>query len=435
MLQHPIFLLGTILFCQMILSLLGLLLRINKQYNIVCLCKNNVYFVNIGNKSYLYKILINIIMIKIAFCLIFTSFMLGLISCSQEVLNDEVNLLPDEICCKNDLLVLSDEAQLREILSCKSVVPENLNFVSLQDVFNEIVDKEYVYGMSLECLSEERLNEIDLHCAFYRKMLQKEVIKEVKYSDGTELYQLNLCFPNYAKVLNEDGFFAIKDTIFQVTPEKFKVWKGGNINDYLSLSRVEKTDESRGIYVYESEPKVVTKSLFPLHSIDQKVAFAGNYNPKCTNLDEDIESRIVLTFYDITKLKLPGYTRETYIRVSNQKQISKLFRFVETSFYMWAWFYTYVEGVEQEPMEFYVEGTASDVWYTIYFPYQFLEEGKTIQSATDKYWNIKRYRIKGSNNLQGIGVFEGKRDTPTSGIFYYTGFDFSCVRLNQLLPE
>ena len=79
----------------------------------------------------------------------------------------------------------------------------------------------------------------------YRELLKTNFIKETNLDDGTQLYQLNLCMPTYSNVLNEDGFFAIGDTIYQITPNQYKIWKNGDINNYQELIEITETDLSK----------------------------------------------------------------------------------------------------------------------------------------------------------------------------------------------
>lgn len=80
--------------------------------------------------------------------------------------------------------------------------------------------------------------------------------------------------PTYSNVLNEDGFFAIGDTIYQITPNQYKIWKNGDINNYQELIEITETDLSKNIYVYnfnDSQNAIKTRSLFPLYNIDKKL--------------------------------------------------------------------------------------------------------------------------------------------------------------------
>lgn len=369
--------------------------------------------------------------------IIFVCTAMIMVSCSE----DNMNGLPDnsgestELRCIDNLLVFPDNVSLQKALSVHASNGLKESFVSQQNIFDLLVEKEYQRALYLKGLSDEEYYKVDRHCDYYRELLEKQFIKEAGYTDGSQLYQLNLCLPTYAKVLNAEGFFAVNDTIYQVTANQFKIWKGGDIENYWVLNEVSETDVARGIYVYDYSATgtgVKTRSLFPLYSVDQEVAYWGADDPY-----NNPARRGIVTFYDKTVLALPGYKRDIYIRVSYQEKVDgRNFVFRPAGFALSAFFFVYVDKQPAPQINFFANGTASDIWYTVYFPYEMLMEGKQSQIADDRYWNITRialevaYRKDGMRNF--TTEFSGDRQEPLLGIFNYRSN--SSLRLTTLLP-
>lgn len=75
------------------------------------------------------------------------------------------------------------------------------------------MDAEYNHAYNMQDLSKEKSKNHAKHSILYEKALKESFIKETLYQDSSILYDLNLANPCYAKILNKDGFYAIKDTI------------------------------------------------------------------------------------------------------------------------------------------------------------------------------------------------------------------------------
>lgn len=376
--------------------------------------------------------------------IIFVCTAMIMVSCSE----DNMNGLPDnsgestELRCIDNLLVFPDNVSLQKALSVHASNGLKESFVSQQNIFDLLVEKEYQRALYLKGLSDEEYDKVDRHCDYYRELLEKQFIKEAGYTDGSQLYQLNLCLPTYAKVLNAEGFFAVNDTIYQVTANQFKIWKGGDIENYRVLNEVSETDASRGIYVYDYSATgtgVKTRSLFPLYNVDQEVAYWSAVDP----YDNPIR-RSILTFYDKTVLALPGYKRDIYIRVSYQKKVDgRNYSFVSASFQLRASFKVYVDKQPAPQIMLNANGTSADIWYTVYFPYEMLMEGKQSQVADDRYWNITNFSVEADFirveeqesapiTIRNYTKFIGTRFEPLAGTFNYTSD--GSIRLNTLLP-
>ena len=225
-------------------------------------------------------------------------------SCSEEEIDRSDNKeKKSEIQVTNNLLVFPNEESLVSALNNDLPDPIKASFKSQRSIFDTLTEREYRRALFLRNLSDEEYYKVDRHCDYYRELLKTNFIKETNLDDGTQLYQLNLCMPTYSNVLNEDGFFAIGDTIYQITPNQYKIWKYGDINNYQELIEITETDLSKNIYVYnfnDSQNAIKTRSLFPLYNIDQEVAYYTYYDPTLSNNPEIGPSRGILHFYNKT---------------------------------------------------------------------------------------------------------------------------------------
>lgn len=359
------------------------------------------------------------------------------ISCSESLQENAPapNSLTDmpEIAFENNMLVLNSSEILGQILSNEKQI-SNVSFISKQNVIDQVIKEEQLHAMSLRNLSDEEYEKAEKHSALYKELLEKKVIKVEKFSDGTELYSLNLAVPNYAKLLNEEGFFAIQDTIFQITSDKMKLWINGDKNNYSYLSTKENTDLSKKIYVYDYSYKTnpLTRSIPKIDRRDQKVAYCTYHHSR--------NARAIVSFYDQTSLNIPaqGYNRDVYLRYSYQEKIDgRNFSFVQAP---------YNVGVEchftnkSENFLQTVNGTGSDDWYTVYFNYDFLNSGKQIQTITSEedYYSVNyifsaAHTFADNNDKYIFLSFWGRPNNSTEKMFMYTSV--SSERLTPMLPE
>ena len=85
------------------------------------------------------------------------------------------------------------------------------------------MEVEREHAISLRELSDEEYDQAEKHSSFYNELLKKKFIRVQKFTDNSELYSLNLLSPNYEKMLNKEGLFAIRDTIYQITSDNIKM--------------------------------------------------------------------------------------------------------------------------------------------------------------------------------------------------------------------
>lgn len=359
-------------------------------------------------------------------------------SCSnvtESIQKNDDSITHSQIRLENGILVLPSGETLKQVLNGQKDIPDQL-FLSQKNILDHLIKEEEVYAKSLRNLSDEEYANTSRHSKSYSRLLKEGLIKIKKFQDESELYSLNLSTPNYAKVLNKEGFFAIQDTIYQITPDKLKVWMNGDINNYRLLSSIKYTDEAKNIYVfnYNEEPKNILTKAFPIvQATNQEVAYQAE--------NEATNGRIVISFYDQTVLQLPdGFRRDIYARLSYQEKLDgRTYSFAQ-ALYTFDLGFTFVNNTHNT-LEFSSSGSDADIWYTIYFPYQFMNPGKQSQIITtsEDYWTIKSFFFIGEvyhgYPQQIYQTLDGHRqsDAPDTGNFVYSSFTGS--RLLELLPE
>lgn len=349
-------------------------------------------------------------------------------SCTQQedfIQPVETNEPP--VVIKDNMLVFANSEAVNKALANQLDLPFSTTFASQKDIFNNLMDAEYEHACKLKDLTDEEYENHQKHSDLYMRLLKSNFIKEEKYVDNSILYDLNILSPGYAKILNEQGFYAIKDTIFQMTPTELRVWE--------NCSTFENTKTANYKIKYSRAPN--TKSLFPLHSINQAVAYY-NINPTRPN------HRVIASFYDNTKLAIPNVARDLYVRVSLQNKVDGRNYVYESAPYELATFFRINVDGEEKWMWLEANGTSGNDWYTPYLEYEFLSGGKVTQTYTNVYYYITEFELRVQYNFGFLpnGAqdrvplwFKGYRQSPLSGPFYYECTDGSSQRLNSLLPE
>ena len=165
----------------------------------------------------------------------------------------EVDNSIENIQIKNGMLVFPNHEVLENVINEKeSLSVDYVNgFRSQQQMFEEVVAAESKQMNYLDSLSGEALRVAPKHTALYEDALKNGLIKKVFYNDGTSIYDYNLAVPYYAPVLNTEGFFAVRDTLYQVTKDYVKIWMGADIYKKETLSNCVVSDKGKNILTIE----------------------------------------------------------------------------------------------------------------------------------------------------------------------------------------
>lgn len=356
--------------------------------------------------------------------LVIVGMVFSTISCS----NNEEFFEPGDsneatIAYKNNMLHFPSQEVLQKVLSNKLEIPLVTSFSSQKDLFDKIIEEEYNHALSLKDLSDEEYEKQQVHSEEYLKALKESFIKEEVYEDNTTLYDLNLALPSYAKILNKDGFYAVKDTIFQITSTELKAWENCKVL----------ADTNKVSYKIKYTKTPLTKSLFPLQAANQSVAFA-------TYTENAPWDRVILTFLDETKLAIPNVTRDIYIRTSFQRKVDgRNFTYMPAPFSITAFFDLIING-ETKNIMMTTNGTGANEWYTVYLEYEFLNPGKTTQTYTETYYYIKKltletiYSVSRNGKNDNIQVrFDGYREGDLYGKYNY--YPYMGQPFYPLLPD
>lgn len=295
--------------------------------------------------------------------------MIATTSCTKE--NDIPELKRDKSSApveyRNNMLVFDSEKTLLEVLSDKQEIPHSTTFCSQKEIFDRIIDAEYEHALGLRDLSDEEYNECQIHSDLYLEKLDESFIKETYYTDGTSLYDLNLAFPAYAKILNEEGYFAIQDTIFQMTANEILAWEGCK-----DLADVNKTNYK----VRYSDLQTKADHII----LDQEVIVANSLG----------NDRAIVALYDNTTLNTsatpPSFVRQCYVRSCYQEKVDgRNYSYVDKYFLLDGSFDVQKNGeTTSNEWEFVKQDFGGNEWYTVYFDLEFVNPGKQDQSFSSQ---------------------------------------------------
>jgi hypothetical protein len=170
---------------------------------------------------------------------------------------------PLDISVQHGMLVFSSaeafEASTRYLQSLSGAEADawerRLGFVSQRNIFDRIVQAEYAHFVApYEKLSREALSRTSPpvgHSATYAQYLERGVIREIPDPSG-DTYDYNLPSPALACVLNEEGFFAIGETVYQMKGAYVKEMQDGSFTRLKDLAAATKTDTDAAISVQAS---------------------------------------------------------------------------------------------------------------------------------------------------------------------------------------
>ena len=315
----------------------------------------------------------------------------------------------------NGMLVFSSSDELSKVLNGnEGIMLDNYvsNFVSQQDLFDEVIAAERKNMDILNSLEGEALEKAPKHSKKYEEYLQNGIIRKVLYNDGSSSYDVNLCVPVYAQVVNREGFFAIQDTIIQITEDKVKVWSKGNPYDSDYLSRITENAPEEGIVVYDFSKNAASNSRaisFPAPPTNVMQGVACSWVGR--------NDRQVMVFYDNTGIAdMDHYTRDLYVRVFGQEKINgtNSYNYVSFRFTLAVEMQLDIDNVIGERFTMRANGSGSNVWYTIYPMFKILSSGKQQQTTDAPYayilfWRGYMTRIGDDGNMDGQIVFSLKR--------------------------
>ncbi|MFW5886607.1 MAG: hypothetical protein ACOCUL_02505, partial [Bacteroidota bacterium] len=174
---------------------------------------------------------------------------------SQQADNVQLQeVVQPDVYSNDGFLVFSNQTKLSETLNSLMQMSEierrtwenKHNFKSQLSIFHDIVDAEIKLDEPYEDMSEEELRNAippPEHSVLYYEYLDKCIINEIQLSDGTKIYDYSTCAPYLAAILDENGIFAVGDTMYQFTARTTKKWIGCNIDNKEKLISTEENND------------------------------------------------------------------------------------------------------------------------------------------------------------------------------------------------
>lgn len=310
----------------------------------------------------------------------------------------EVDNSIENIQIKNGMLVFPNHEVLENVINEKeSLSVDYVNgFRSQQQMFEEVVAAESKQMNYLDSLSGEALRVAPKHTALYEDALKNGLIKKVFYNDGTSIYDYNLAVPYYAPVLNTEGFFAVRDTLYQVTKDYVKIWMGADIYKKETLSNCVVSDKGKNILVFDyrndkdyDSQNLLSRSgeMFPAAPANME---QGILHPLYTGIGPDVFCNVRFTFLYIDKigLALPKYSRNMYLHFTAQKRVNGTSEFAymnDCSYSILLSLKTQKDDIVSDTYSIKASGMRSNVWLTVYMPFKALIEGQSPLVTDEPY--------------------------------------------------
>jgi hypothetical protein len=137
---------------------------------------------------------------------------------------------------------------------------KSLGFVSQRNIFNRIVKAEYEYLVApYEDKSVEELKKMAPprgHTRVYEKYLRSGLIKIQSYGRGDETYTAAIPIGAYLPVINEQGYFIVGNTVYQIKNNFIKEMDGVEVSKLRALDQAAADDAANKIKIH----RVVEKS-------------------------------------------------------------------------------------------------------------------------------------------------------------------------------
>ena len=371
-----------------------------------------------------------LVSLKWIFCLLGSAMFFACSEDQEEIVGK--NNLIDDIQITNGMLVFPNHKTLESVIGGEenSYTAFVSVFKSQEQMFEEVIAAESKQMDYLDSLSGEALENAPKHTSLYESALKEGLIKEVFYTDGTSTYDYNLAVPYYASVLNKDGFFAVRDTLYQVTKDYIKVWVGANLYETSVLAKSINSDEGKNITVFDykkgknavlENANSLSRVSFPAPPSNLEIGIVqilDSYGGGSIEVPEYFihSNRYTLTIVDKIGLALPKYTRDLYLQFTSQRKVngSNSYGYYSCSFDLALTLQTNTDGITSERTTINISGIDSKKWYTIYPAFNLIIEGKTQLVTEDPYIYIMYastwFYINGRNNLEfGNSSFKMER--------------------------
>lgn len=230
---------------------------------------NNSFF---NSKTYLK--MKKYIYVTIAACAVL---LFSLQSCKKDekvdIENNQSNGLNDAFTVKNGFLAFNSSASFKKTIDYianlnddeRAIWEKKYGFFSQRRIINTIIKDELKQDSINErnylANKDKPISEFNEHSKSYNSALSKGVIKILDAGTKDEYWDYSIYNRGYVDFINEDGLFAIGDTIFQVTSSSLKAMKTNDFSDTQLLMKATAPDENNHIFFIHEESKL--KGLSP----------------------------------------------------------------------------------------------------------------------------------------------------------------------------
>ncbi len=228
----------------------------------------------------------------------------------------------------------------------------NIGFSSQRSIVNSLIEQEIIHDSNLEArynsgeISE--INDSDLHSEAYFQALDKGIIRIIDEGTQDEYWDYAIFDRGYIDFINEDGFYAIGDTLYQITSNYLKAMKPADFGNPQILMNAEEQDLENNIVFIKS--KSMFKSTSPgLIETDWEEEGTGKKGDKRIKLGINLSVRMYV--YGIEEFQ---FYHDAYVQcqernwLRNWKYVSTtidvdgewiiyLYRFPEQYGSSWSW--------------------------------------------------------------------------------------------------
>jgi hypothetical protein len=139
-----------------------------------------------------------------------------------------------------------------------------IGFYSQRRMIMDIIEDELIQDKINEVRFSDvdinLLNKDDLHSDAYKNALAKGVIKVIKEGTEDEYWDFTVFNRGFVDFINEDGLFAIGDTLYQVTNSYLKAMKPADISSPDTLLQTKVDDQNNNIVFCNMESKLKASS-------------------------------------------------------------------------------------------------------------------------------------------------------------------------------
>ncbi len=139
-----------------------------------------------------------------------------------------------------------------------------IGFKSQRRIINTIIEEETKIDQINELKYSKKdfeLNEVNkIHSDAYNKYLKKGVIKIIEKGTVDEYWDYAVFNRGFVDFINEDGLFAIGDTLYQATSNALKAMKNVSFKKANRLIAAKEPDEKNNIFFLHHESKLKATS-------------------------------------------------------------------------------------------------------------------------------------------------------------------------------